>query len=176
MRIVQFGILSLVSIVGLCGAGLNSRIADAAEAGDRAGVRSLIQQKGVDLNAAQADGMTALHWAVYRDDLETAQLLIRAKAGVKVANRYGITPLSLACENGDGAMVELLLNAGADANAALPGGETALMTAARTGKLAAVKVLLAHGAQVDAKETKSQQTALMWARSEERRVGKECRL
>ena len=58
MRFVQFGILALLSVAGLCAAGLNSRIADAAEAGDRAAVRALIQQKG-DLNAAQADGMTA---------------------------------------------------------------------------------------------------------------------
>ena len=171
MRIVRFSVLAVLSVamfsvVNLCAAGMNSRIADAAEAGDRAGVRALIQQKGTDLNAPQADGMTALHWAVYRDDLETAKLLTGAKAEVKVANRYGITPLSLASENGNGVMVELLLNAGADANAALPGGETALMTASRTGKIAAVKALLAHGAKVDAKETKSQQTALMWAAAE----------
>lgn len=94
MRIVRFSVLAVLSVamfsvVNLCAAGLNSRIADAAEAGDRAGVRALIQQKGTDLNAPQADGMTALHWAVYRDDLETAKLLTGAKAEVKVANRYG---------------------------------------------------------------------------------------
>ena len=89
------------------------------------------------MNAAQADGMTALHWAAYHDDLETAKLLVAAGADVKAANRYGVTPLSLACTNGNAAMVELLLDAGADPNATLRGGETALMTAARTGKLGA---------------------------------------
>ena len=91
--------------------------------------------------------MTALHWATYQDDLEMAELLVRAGANVKAANRYGVTPLSLACTNGNGAMVELLLKAGADPNTPLPGGETPLMTAARTGTLAAVKALLARGAQ-----------------------------
>ena len=61
------------------------------------------------------------------------ELLLRAGANVKAANRYGVTPLSLACTNGNGALVERLLEAGADPNLALPGGETPLMTAARTG-------------------------------------------
>ena len=95
-------------------------------------VRALLNQHA-DVNAPQVDGMTALHWAAYHDDVEIAGLLLRAGANVKAANRYGVTPLSLACTNGNGAMVELLLKAGADPNAALPGGETPLMTAARTG-------------------------------------------
>ena len=88
--------------------------------------------------------MTALHWAVHHDDLETAKLLVDAKANVKAANRYGVTPLSLACTNGNEAIVALLLDAGADPNTTLRGGETALMTAARTGKLGPVKALLAR--------------------------------
>ena len=131
---------------------------------DRAGVRALIEQH-VDVNQAQADGMTALHWAAYHDDLETAKLLVNAKADVKAANRYGVTPLSLACTNGNEAIVELLLDAGADPNTKLHGGETALMTAARTGKLGPVKALLARGADVNARERRGQ-TALMWAAAE----------
>ena len=86
------------------------------------------------MNQAQADGMTALHWAAYHDDLETASCSLSAKADVNAANRYGVTPLSLACTNGNEAMVELLLDAGADPNTKLRGDETALMTAARTGQ------------------------------------------
>jgi ankyrin repeat protein len=49
---------------------------DAAQSGDKDALRSLLQKKA-DVNAAQADGSTALHWASYRDDLESADLLIR---------------------------------------------------------------------------------------------------
>jgi ankyrin repeat protein len=139
-------------------------LADAAEKSNRARVRALLHD-GADVNQAQPDGMTALHWAACLDDFETATRLINAKAGVKAANRYGVTPLSLACKNGSKAMVQLLLDAGADPNTALPGNETALMTAARTGKSGPVKALLARGADVNAKERRGQ-SALMWAASE----------
>jgi len=117
------------------------------------------------VNAAQVDGMTALHWAVYQDDLETAKTLVEAGADVNTANRYGVRPLSIACTNGNAGLVEILLDAGADANTTLRGGETVLMTASRTGKIGPVKALLAHGANVDSKE-KNDQTALMWAAAE----------
>lgn len=140
-------------------------LADAAKKRDAAAIRALVD-KHADVNAAQADGTTPLHWAVYRDDLKIADILLRAGANVKTANRYGVTPLSVACTNGSAAMVELLLKAGADANEALPGGETALMTASRTGNAATVKVLLAQGANVHAKESRRGQTAIMWAAAE----------
>jgi uncharacterized protein len=139
-------------------------VADAAEQRNRPSVRVLVEHHG-DVNQAQADGMTALHWAVYHDDLEMAKLLVNAKANVKAANRYGVTPLSLACGNGNTAIVELLLETGADPNTTLRGGETALMTAARTGKPGPVKALLARGADVNAKERRGQ-TPLMWAAAE----------
>jgi ankyrin repeat protein len=120
---------------------------------------------GADVNRAEPDGMTALHWAAYHDDVATAKLLLAAGANVRARNRYGVTPLSLACTNGDTALVELLLGAGAEPNAPLRGGETPLMTAARTGRLGPVKALLARHANVNAK-LPGGQTALMWAAAE----------
>jgi ankyrin repeat protein len=152
----------LVSCSTVSGAG--APLANAAERSDRSGVRALIAQH-VDVNQAQADGMTALHWAAHHDDLETTKLLLAAGADARAANRYGVTPLALACTNGNGTMVEFLLDAGADPNTRLRGGETALMTAARTGKLGPVKALIARGAEVNAKERRGQ-TALMWAAAE----------
>jgi ankyrin repeat protein len=142
-----------------------SSLADAAEKLDRPAIRALLKQRA-DVNTPQADGMTALHWAVYHDDREMAELLVRSGANVKAANRYGVTPLSLACTNGSAPIVTLLLKSGADPNEALPGGETPLMTAARTGALAAVKALLSGGAAVDGKDASRGQTALMWAAAE----------
>jgi ankyrin repeat protein/dienelactone hydrolase len=141
-----------------------ARIADAAERQDSKSVRALLNEH-VDVNAAQVDGMTALHWAAYHDDQQLADVLIKAGADAKAANRYGVAPLSIACTNGNAAIVELLLNAGADPNTSLNGDETVLMTAARTGKLAPVKLLIARGADVNAKE-RGGQTALMWAAAE----------
>lgn len=137
-------------------------LADAAE--KRAKITDLLKQ-GTDVNAAQADGMTALHWATYHDDSRTAALLIDAGASAKAANVYGVTPLSLACTNGNAEIVEMLLKAGADPNEARRGGETALMTAARTGKPGPVKALLSRYADVNARD-RNGQTALMWAAAE----------
>ena len=163
-RSAIFVIALLLSSASVYGAA-RAPLADAAEKMDRSRIRALLKQR-VDVNAPQADGMTALHWATYQDDLELVKLLLRSGANVKAASRYGVTPLSLACTNGNGVMVELLLKAGADPNAPLPGGETPLMTAARTGALASVKALVARGANVESKDDRRGQTALMWAAAE----------
>jgi ankyrin repeat protein len=117
-------------------------------------------------NAVEPDGTTPLHRAVHRNDLRTAESLVKSGADVNAANRYGVPPLSLAATNGNAAMIELLLKAGANPNASQAEGETVLMTAARTGVAAAVKSLVAHGADVNAKESWRGQTALMWAAAE----------
>jgi ankyrin repeat protein len=126
---------------------------------------ALLQQR-VDVNKPEADGTTALHWAVRNDDVALVDRLIRAGASVKAANRYGVTPLYLAAVNGNAAVIERLLKAGADPNSVSSEGETALMTASRTGSVDAVKVLIAKGADVNAKETWHGETALMWAVSQ----------
>lgn len=164
----RFGALCFAPVVFAAtvpAASLNGQLLDAVKNSDKVAVQALLPQH-VDLSAADPDGSTALHWAVRRDNLDTANLLIRAGADVKATNRYGVTPLSLACVSGNAAMIEALLKAGADPNTALPGGETPLMTAARTGKLDAVKVLISHGADVKYAEPQRGQTALMWAAAE----------
>lgn len=162
-------LLGVATLIGMSFAALaaagRSDVADAAMRGDKAAVRALILQK-VDVNAPQADGATALHWAVYRGDKETADLLIHSGANVKAANREGATPLWLACVNGDATMIAALVNAGANPNQPFPQGKTALMEASRSGNVEAIKVLLDHGADVNAKETLRGTTALMWAADE----------
>ena len=154
-----------VNLIAATPANTDVRLVDAVKNADKAAIQKLLPQH-VDVNAPDVDGATALHWAARRDDVATADALIRGGANVKAVNRYGVTPLSLACTNGSAAMVELLLKAGADPNTMLPAGESALMTAARTGKVDAVRALVAHGADVKYKESKRGQTALMWAAAE----------
>jgi len=138
-------------------------VADAAMQGDRAAVRALLQQ-GRDVNAAQGDGMTALHWAAMKNDAELAQMLVYAGANVKATTRLGAnTPLVIAARTGNAGVVDVLLKAGADATAATTTGTTPLMLAAASGSVDAVKALLAAGAEVDAREQSMQQTALMFA-------------
>jgi ankyrin repeat protein len=143
----------------------SAALADAAEHRDWVGVRTLLQRNAGDVNGAQVDGTTALHWAVYHDDAEAVRLLVRARADANAVNRYGVPPLALAGTNGNAAIVALLLEAGADANATMKGAETVLMLAARSGNAEAVKALLAHGAKLEARERRGQ-TALMWAAAE----------
>ena len=144
-------------------AAVNCEVADAAMQHNLDSVRALLAKKA-DVNAPQADGTTALHWAAHWDDSEMAGLLIRSGANVQAANRDGATPLFLATENGSAPMIEMLVKAGSDVNApVLPHGETALMMAARSGHVDAVKILLDHGAQLNTQDTLRGTTALMWA-------------
>ena len=89
-----------------------SELADAAMKGNKQAVRALLLRKA-DVNAPQVDGTTALHWAVRVDDLDMADMLIRAGANVSAATREGVKPLQLAAMNGNAAM--LVLNFGFEA-------------------------------------------------------------
>jgi ankyrin len=145
----------------------DTRLADAAMTGDAAAVRSLLAE-GTQIDSPGGDGTRALHWAVRRDDLPTATLLLRAGADAVAANHYGVTPLYLAASNGNAAMIEQLLDAGADPSSADPTGETALMTAVRSGSDEAVRALLDRGADVDGRDLQFRQTPLMFAIRENR--------
>jgi ankyrin repeat protein len=141
-------------------------IADAAMRGNRAAVQAALARKA-DVNVPQIDGSTALHWAAERDDVELADLLIRAGARVSAKTREGVTPLQLAAINGSAPMLDRLLKAGADPNAPLTrNGDTALMFTARAGRADAIRMLVEAGANVNAKESWGGTTALMWTVSE----------
>jgi len=168
-RVLTSGTVGRSVILWLATANLafGGEIADAAMHGHRDVVRALLQKR-VDVNAPQADGTTALHWAVRRDDVEMAELLIHGGARVGAANRDGATAMQLAALNGSAPMLELLMTAGgADPSAPLSRfADTALMLAARTGKIDAIAALLNHGAALNARETWGGTTALMFAAAE----------
>ena len=124
---------------------------------------TLADDAGSDVNRRNADGSTALQWAVYEVDVDEVRRLIDAGADVRLSNNYGASPMSLAAEIGHSEILELLLDAGADVNSATPEGLTALHGVARTGNLEAAELLLERGATVDAVEGWGGQTPLMWA-------------
>jgi ankyrin repeat protein len=156
--------LGVIAWVAVLAADGQSLVVDAAKRGDVAALKALVQ-KGADVNTAEPDGTTALHWASYRDDVKSADLLIHAGARVNAANDLGATPLWTAAQNGSDAMVRRLLTAGANPNAQLLAGETPVMVASRGGNAAVVEQLLAKGANVNARGARKQ-TALMWAVSQ----------
>jgi ankyrin repeat protein len=152
----------LLVLLPAVGFGADRRLADAAEHGDQALVRLLIE-RGADVNAKGVDEATALHHAVHADQLKIAEMLLRVGADPAARDRYGVTPLYLASLNGNADMIQRLLDAGVDPNIVDATGETPLMTAARNGHPSALRVLLARGARVDARDPEFEQTALMIA-------------
>lgn len=159
-------ILSTLLVVGLgtAGSAAAASLADAAEKHDQESLRALLKS-GADVNAAQVDGTTALHWATFHNDAELVAMLIKAGANVSTSNNYGVPPLAQAAINANAEIVKLLLDAGADANTTMKGGETVLMLASRSGNADAVNALLAKGADPNKRERQGQ-TALMWAAAE----------
>ena len=139
----------------------DSPLADAVERKHTALTQRLLNSE-FDVNATQADGMTALHWAAYHDQTQLAETLIAANAKVNVVTQYGISPLTIASQNGSESIVRLLLAHGADPNTTRDGAEGVLATAARAGNPGTVTALLAAGARIDRKDNHGQ-TALMWA-------------
>ena len=141
----------------------SASIAEAAMRGDVAAVRAMMRQ-GVNVNAAQGDGMTALHWAANRSDAVLAQLLLQAHANVKATTRIGaFTPLHIAAQNGSGGVVRALLRANADVRALTSDGVTVVHLAAMGGDTAIILSLLKAGADVNAIEPSWGQTPLMLA-------------
>ena len=147
----------------------DSPVADAAMNGDIEAVRALLKD-GADVNAAQGDGMTALHWAAEAGDVEMVGILLYAGAHVRGVTRLGdYTPLHLASKAGTHQVVARLLEAGADPSAYTTTGEvTPLHFAAASGSAASVEILLDHGAVVNVRESVLGQTPLMLAAGRDR--------
>jgi ankyrin repeat protein len=153
---------ALAAASGLRAAENSTPLINAIRGGSIDQVRALLEQH-VDVNAALADGTTALHWAAHANRDEVARLLLAAGADANAASRYGVTPLTLAATSGNARLTAALLDAGADPNVTVGEGETILMTAARTGNVQIIEALVANGADVNAAEEWQGQTALVYA-------------
>ena len=170
LGLMALGILSaLLFMGGVFAAPSSSPVADFATQGDRDAVRTLLQQ-GADVNAAQGDGMTALHWAAELGDAEMAEMLVFAGANVEAETRVGhYTPLHIACRNGSVGVAEVLLKAGSNVMArTMPAGSTPLHLAAASGSADIVRSLASRGAEVNAKDHEWEQTPLIFASAQNR--------
>ncbi len=143
---------------------LESPVADAAKNGDIVLIKQLLKG-GVEVNEPQGDGMTALHWAAERGNIELAEVLIYAGANPMAGTRIGqYKPLHLAAKKGNAGIIKILLDAGIDPNIKTANsGSTALHLASASGDTESVTSLLLAGAQVNARENAWGQTPLIFA-------------
>ncbi len=160
------GLVALFATVLMAAGPVEAPVADAARIGDIDAVRALLRD-GADVNAAQGDGMSALHWAAELGNVDLMDVLLYAGAELESATRIGrYRPLHIASRNGNLEAVNRLVDAGADVMAATdPSGSTALHLAALSGSGEVVRALVAAGAEVDARESEWQQTPLIFAAS-----------
>ena len=143
---------------------LESPVADAAENGDIALTKQLLKE-GAEVNEAQGDGMTALHWAAEKGNSKLVDILIYAGANPMAGTRIGqYKPLHLAAKKGNTDIINILLETGIDPNIKTSNsGSTALHLAAASGDIESVISLLLAGAQIDIRENAWGQTPLIFA-------------
>lgn len=137
---------------------------DAAE-GDMEGV-ILCLKKGCNVNEKDANGNTALIFAVNEGDLKMTKLLIDANADVNVKTNNGSIALMIAALKGYSGIVKLLIDANADINAKSKEGETALMYAVGKNYIEVVKLLINANVDINAKSNNGC-TALRYANNNE---------
>lgn len=130
---------------------------------DRAEIVAALMKSGADASAADADGMTALHWLALRGRTGLLSLIPMGSGDVRAKDRAGRTPLHYAAMSNDASVLEALIRAGADVSASDALGETALHTAARRFRPEATAVLLEHEAKVDSLSKKRETPLLLLA-------------
>ena len=160
----------VVAVLSSAAVSVDTALVDAARRGETAVVQSLLAN-GADVNAAQGDGITALHAGAEHGHVDVVRMLITAGAELEATTRIGqYTALHLASRRGHGPVVQALADAGGDVNATTSNsGVTPLhLAASAVGGEAAVATLLRHGAGIDAREASAGQTPLMFAAAYDR--------
>lgn len=165
-KIAAIGMLALSATVLSSVTVAQETLADLVRSGQREAVLAAITSPDIDVNAAEPDGSTVLHWATYAVDHELVRALLDAGAKADITNRFGSAPLTEAVKLGDVELVQMLLDAGADANSPNQDNQTALMLASSIGSLEIAQMLINRRADVNAVESFRGQTALMWAAAE----------
>lgn len=172
MKRIAFSFICLAALAApLLAAELpKDSLASLIQSGDRKDALARIRA-GANVNEAQPDGTTPVHWAVYHVDYEVLGALLARKAKVNVTNEFGSTPIAEAANLGDARMVKMLLDAGANPEGPNADGQTALMLAIKTGEVPVVDLLIKAGANVNTIEKFHNQTPLMWAAAAQKNAG-----
>lgn len=96
-------------------------------------VKTLMAVPGINLEAKDNDGFTALHWAAWSGMPRSTILLTQGGLDLNAQENAGYTPLMLAALRGNAAAVRLLLELGADTTLKNADGQTALDLATEKG-------------------------------------------
>lgn len=152
---LQMSIPFMVSLGLLAGCASNTDLVREAATGHTATVQTLLA-KGVDANAVDRDGKTALMLASFEGHTATAQVLLSNGVQVNAKDADGTTALMLAASKGHTEIVQALLAKGADVNVTNQAGQTALMFAVIGGHAKAAQVLVAKGADTEMKNRAGQ--------------------
>src|SRR6201985_589528 len=125
MKRAIFAAAFCLAAAGTAGAA-DASLAGLIQAGHRDAALKMIAA-GTDVNAAQGDGTTPLHWAVYKVDADLARALLERGAKPDVINKYGSSPLAEAVKVANPRLVKMLLDAGSNAEVPNQDGQTAMM-------------------------------------------------
>jgi hypothetical protein len=116
-----------------------------AATGDTGKMKALIEN-GVNFNASDPTGLTALMAASHSGKAEILELLLKAGAPIDAKDKSGYTALMFACNSGQPACARYLVENGANVNEVDNDGSTPIMFCSQYGHNDIVRFLLAKGA------------------------------
>lgn len=130
-------------------------------------INDLIMTEHVHIDAQDARGATALHWAATNEKTASIKALLSYEDGIAcigIQDDNLKTPLHLAAGRAPSAMLALLEKAPQEyIDLEDKDGSTALLWATSAGKLETVKALVKKGADINAQDAVRGRTALHWA-------------
>ncbi len=147
----------------LCvGKNMESTCMQLVSAGDIGELEKQVSNFSVsDLNAQSKAGLTAVHLAAIRNDIDMMELLLAHGAKLNIKDKMGRYPLTYAALNPNSLEVlDTLISEGADINAKGLTGKTALFEAAQANRIENVEYLFAKDASVNIGEMTTGTTSL----------------
>lgn len=110
---------------------------------------AILLNNGASVNKLCLHGWTALHEAMVQNNVEIAEMLVKAKAKINIADNFGLSPLFVAAQCGNVNASRFLVKNGADINSQAKDGATALYEACKNGHEEIVEFLLSQNADAN---------------------------